>query len=142
MTEPAAPRQNYQLEREGPPGREEALKEGGQQLGGSPYREGRQQQESYESKDQKPADGAHLDYRISSGKSLRKNDRADEESERQHIQQVPLSDAGADPGSKPSKNYQTFNEEDSSQQQPQPPYEGGQQLVDGSDMQNRVELFN
>lgn len=46
---------------------------------------------------------------------------------------MPEGDSGADDEAKPSKNYQTFNEEESSQQ-PQPPYEGGHQVTDESGM--------
>lgn len=134
MTEPVAQKQNYYLDREGPQSREKSFNEGGQKLGGSPYRRSQQQQETFESRDQKPTDGAHLDYRISSGKSLRKKERLNDDSQNQRFQQVPVADAGAGEGPKPSKNYQTFNEEDSNQQQPQPPYEGGHQLADENEM--------
>lgn len=84
MTEPAAPKQNYYLDREAPQHREKSLKEGGQKLGGSPYRRSQQQQQdSYESKDQRASESGHLDYRISSGKSLRKKDRLPDDAEGQ-----------------------------------------------------------
>ena len=52
------------------------------------------------------------------------------------------ADAGDGGRGRPLKNYQTFNEEESSQQQPQPPYEGGHQSMEESAAQNRVEIYN
>ena len=57
--------------------------------------------ESFEAREQERAEGGRLDYRISSGKSLKKRDRLMEKEE------------GAK--GRPLKNYQTFNEEERSQ---------------------------
>lgn len=58
--------------------------------------------ESFEAREQERADGGRLDYRISSGKSLKKRDRRNEMEKEEGAKGRPL------------KNYQTFNEEESS----------------------------
>lgn len=46
--------------------------------------------ESFEARQHERADGAHLDYRISSGKSLRKRERRDEMEKEEGAKGRPL----------------------------------------------------